>query len=84
MESSAGDQLTHGEDSGREDTYFLPKGVLEGKNVSSGDVLRFKVLGKDKDGNVEVVCMDGNKKEESQSWQDGLREDVAAGEVGSY
>lgn len=82
MATEAGDELASGgadnesteNDGGRDDTYFLPKKALDGKEVKAGDVLKFKVIGEDKDGNVEVRCMD--KGDSKMSWQDDMRASV--------
>ncbi len=90
MATEAGDDLARGDsagaddestenDQGRDDTYFLPKGILEGKDVKPGDIVKFKVLGEDKDGNVEVECMDDNKDTSKMSWQDDMRASVPDG-----
>lgn len=65
-------------DEGRDDTYFLPKAVLKGQPFKSGDILKFKVVGEDQDGQVEVECLDGNdaKGEPKMSWQDDMRASV--------
>ncbi len=85
MATAAGDELAQGgaddesteNDSGRDDTYFLPKDVLDGKDVKPGDILKFKVLGEDKDGNVEVACIQDNPNDgNSMSWQDDMRANV--------
>lgn len=77
--------------SDREDTYFLPKGALpEGKEVKSGDILQFKIVGQDKDGNVEVECVHDEQENpsvngEEGSWQDEMRQNVGSqGSPGPY
>lgn len=62
------------ENSGREDTYFLPKTAVEGRSVNSGDILKFRVVGKDSDGNIEVEAADDADK--SKSWQEDMRANV--------
>lgn len=75
---SAAEDLTGPEtdnDSGRDDTYFLPKEALAGKTVKSGDVVKFRVVGADKDGAVEVECIK-DEGEGKPSWQDDMRQSV--------
>lgn len=86
MASEAGDELDHGggmdnetteNDGGRDDTYFLPKEALDGEDVKAGDIIKFKVIGEDKDGNVEVSCLHGKNSDGSKmSWQDEMRANV--------
>lgn len=85
METEAGDELDQGADNettendeGRDDTYFLPKDALDGESVKAGDILKFKVIGEDKDGNVEVECLHGKdgKGDSKMSWQDEMRASV--------
>lgn len=90
MNQTAGDTLQsgpeeQGETSG-EDTYFLPAGAVEGKDVKPGDIIKFKVVGEDKDGNVEVSCVDDSDKGKGgMSWQDEMRKTVPpSGPNGSY
>ena len=76
--------------SGREDTYFLPQGALpEGMKVQSGDVLEFKVVGQDKDGNIEVEYNHGEENPsvngDQSTWQDEMRKNVGSqGTPGPY
>ncbi len=86
MATEAGDDLAHGEgadneaaenDGGRDDTYFLPKDLLEGKDAKPGDILKFRVIGEDKDGNVEVECIHDDKEKGKMSWQDDMRASVS-------
>ena len=85
MDTEAGDELdqdsdneTTENDGGRDDTYFLPKDALDGQEVKAGDIIKFKVIGEDKDGNVEVECLHGKdgKGDSKMSWQDDLRANV--------
>ncbi len=63
-------------DGGRDDTYFLPKDLLEGKDAKPGDILKFRVIGEDKDVNVEVECIHDEEKKSKMSWQDDMRASV--------
>jgi hypothetical protein len=58
----------------RDDTYFLPASVLDGKEAKAGDVLRFKVVGTDGDS-VEVECMDNEQPE--MDWREDMRRSVS-------
>lgn len=42
------------ENEGGPGTFFVPKSALEGHECKAGDVLTFKVLGLDSDGDAEV------------------------------
>ncbi len=84
-----GDELARGGseetgemDQGRDDTFFLPKEALDGQPVQSGDILKFKVVGTDSEGGVEVECVHDDAKggkSSGKSWQDDLRASVPEG-----
>lgn len=66
------ESMEHGDD-----TYFLPSGLLEGKEVKAGDVVKFRVIGKDENGDVEVEYYhdEGSK---GSGWQDDMRKSVGS------
>lgn len=55
----------------RDDTYFLPQAAAEGKSVKPGDVIKFRVVGKDSDGNIEVEYY--TDEQIGSGWQDDMR-----------
>ena len=51
---------------------MLPKGMAE--TMKAGDILEFKYVGTDKDGDIEVVYNTGDdKKDKEPSWEDQFR-----------
>ena len=63
----------------REDTYFLPKGALAGQTVKPGDIVRFRVVHEDEEGNIEVEYATEGKSMGS-GFQDDLRKTVGSKE----
>jgi len=54
-ESSAADALDEGrEEDASEDSFFVPADAVADHDCKPGDILKFEVLGKDADGDIEV------------------------------
>ena len=59
----------------------LPEGLAD--TLKPGDVLRFKVVGRDSDGDLEVeYATEGEKEGEEMPWRDEMRQKV--GNEGGY
>jgi len=58
-----------------EETFFLPEKFLasQGKEYGPGDTVSLKVVGKDADGDLEVVCVKEPGGDE-KDWKTDLRE----------
>lgn len=50
---------------------MLPEGMAS--TMKPGDILEFKYVGTDKDGDIEVVYNTGDKKDEGEDWETGFR-----------
>ena len=86
---SAADALESGGDEGPEEmesdsedssegSLFIPSDMLGDHECQAGDMITMKVLGKDKDGDVEVK-IEGYEKGEPESFADGMRKHMAQG-----
>lgn len=63
----------------RDDTFFLPAGVeamLADKGVEPGDVIRFQVVGRDSDGNIEVAYAKNGESKPEMSLAEKLTNDM--------
>ena len=70
------------EEGSREDTFFIASKMLskylDPESIKAGDVLEFKVVGKDADGDVEVEYNTGDSGEEDhKSGMDKMKTDLA-------
>ena len=53
----------------------LPEGLAD--TLKPGDVVRFKVVGRDADGDIEVeYATEGEKEGEGMDWRDEMRQKV--------
>lgn len=67
-------------------TLFISRDHLpDGMDAKAGDVLKFKVVGMDKDGDLEIEYDDGNGVEENgqddQSFGSGLKDAMAGDQI---
>lgn len=60
----------------RGDTYFLPSAAVAGMEVKPGDVVKFRVVGSDEEGNIEVeYAQEGGS--EDKGIEEFMREEMA-------
>lgn len=58
-----------------EQTMFIDPDMLpQGMDVKSGDVLEFKVVGKNKDGAIQICYNHDEEGEDDSKFGDGLKE----------
>lgn len=79
LETVAGEKETPAEDSGeapeRDDTFFIPSDMIPGADsLKPGTELKFKLVGRDKDGHLEVEYASAPKADESM--EDEMRRTV--------
>lgn len=74
-ESQQEDSQEGSEESGRDDTLFLPQDFPNAANLKKGDKLTFTVIGTGQDGSVEVECMNMGGKD--SGWKSDLRKSMA-------
>lgn len=61
-------------DAKNEDTFFVPKDAISEIDCQAGDTLRFSVLGKDEDGDIEVKLAGYDKgNENSDDYYEDLK-----------
>jgi hypothetical protein len=77
-ESAADDKSQDGGD-----TFFLPAGLAQGQSYSPGDTITLTVVGKDKNGDVEVKLAEseGETTEEPLS-KDDMKQQLLGGQRG--
>ena len=65
------------ETSSGDDTYFLPSAMTDGHDCKPGDVIKLRVVGKDKDGDVEVEVIDYGESGDGDDWKEDARRTMA-------
>jgi len=59
--------------------YLSPSMLPEGMKANPGDILEFKVVGTDQDGDIEITYNTGKDgKDDTDSWADDLKHDMSA------
>ncbi len=79
--ASGDDQAQAGGDSSQ-NSFFIPKDVLDGSGYKDGDkTITLNVMGTDKDGDLEVCCPGGGD-DDSDDWRADLKSKLAAASGG--
>ncbi len=61
--------------------YLSPNMLPEGMKANPGDILEFKVVGTDKDGDTEIVYntgKDGKEDDGMSEWENDFRQEMSA------
>lgn len=77
VNDDAAEDLESKDSEAPDETYFLPSAMTEGHDCKPGDVIKLRVVGKDKDGDVEVEVTDYGESGETDDWKEDARRTMA-------